>query len=285
MLAWAFADKPDMALLRSLFELRSVVEPAAAAFAAERRDREDLKALKDALGRMRRHTLSTEAGLTADRDFHGAILAASRNDALVTLSAGITAAVAWTTQLKQRDRALPRDPIPEHAAVYDAIADGDTVQAAAAMRRPAMARSGARMVTSHLLATGLKTVMKASVDRVRPNEAGDHPIVEKGHGTDDTTRNAFPSGHTAGAVAIAEAVRHELPGATVPARLAAGAAGALQVTRGAHYASDVVAGAAIGWLSERLASWAMAAAGGAIERRVEARAEARAEAETEAHPS
>lgn len=135
VLAWAFADKPDMALLRSLFELRSVVEPAAAAFAAERRDREDLKALKDALGRMRRHTLSTEAGLTADRDFHGAILAASRNDALVTLSAGITAAVAWTTQLKQRDRALPRDPIPEHAAVYDAIAEGDTAQAAAAMRR------------------------------------------------------------------------------------------------------------------------------------------------------
>lgn len=156
-----------------------------------------------------------------------------------------------------------------------------TLALGAVLRRPAMARSGARMVTSHLLATGLKTVLKASVDRVRPNAAGDHPMVEKGHGTDDTTRNAFPSGHTAGAVAIAEAVRHELPGATVPARLAAGAAGALQVTRGAHYASDVVAGAAIGWLSERLASWAMAAAGGALARR----ADARAEAEVEAHPS
>jgi len=156
-----------------------------------------------------------------------------------------------------------------------------TLALGAVLRRPAMARSGARMVTSHLLATGLKTVMKASVDRVRPNEAGDQPRVEKGHGTADTTRNAFPSGHTAGAVAIAEAVRHELPHATVPARLAAGAAGALQVTRGAHYASDVIAGAAIGWLSERLASWAMAAASGAVARR----ADARAEAEVEAHPS
>ncbi|TCP30644.1 FCD domain-containing protein, partial [Sphingomonas sp. BK235] len=51
------------------------------------------------------------------------------------LSAGITAAVAWTTQLKQRERALPRDPIPEHAAVYEAIAEADPAAAAQAMRR------------------------------------------------------------------------------------------------------------------------------------------------------
>ncbi len=135
VLAWAFAGEPDMQLLRSLFELRAVVEPAAAAFAAERRDRADLAVLKDALARMRRYTLSNEAGLTADRDFHAAILTASRNDALVTLSAGITAAVAWTTQLKQRDRALPRDPMPDHVAVYDAIVDRKPEPAAAAMRK------------------------------------------------------------------------------------------------------------------------------------------------------
>ncbi|GAA0659525.1 DNA-binding FadR family transcriptional regulator [Sphingomonas insulae] len=135
VLAWAFANTPDMQLLRSLFELRAVIEPAAAAFAAERRDRADLKVLKDALMRMRRHTLSTEAGRTADRDFHAAILTASRNDALVTLSAGITAAVEWTTQLKQRDRALPRDPMPEHVAVYDAIVGAQVVEASNAMRR------------------------------------------------------------------------------------------------------------------------------------------------------
>jgi DNA-binding FadR family transcriptional regulator len=134
VLAWAFANTPDMQLLRSLFELRAIIEPAAAAFAAERRDRADLKALKDALTRMRRHTLSTEAGRAADRDFHAAILTASRNDALVTLSAGITAAVEWTTQLKQRDRALPRDPMPEHVAVYDAISSGKPGAAADTMR-------------------------------------------------------------------------------------------------------------------------------------------------------
>ncbi|MGK6322332.1 phosphatase PAP2 family protein [Sphingomonas sp. DT-51] len=156
-----------------------------------------------------------------------------------------------------------------------------TLALGAMLRRPALARSGARMVTSHVLATGLKTVMKASVDRVRPNVAGDRPTLGKGHGTADTDRNAFPSGHTAGAVAVAEALGHELPGAATPARFAAGAAGALQVTRGAHYASDVVAGAAIGWVSERLAGWAMDAAARALERR----RDTRAEAEVEAHPS
>lgn len=156
-----------------------------------------------------------------------------------------------------------------------------TLAAGAVMRRPALARGGARIVASHLVATGLKTVLKSSVDRVRPNVAGDAPHIGKGHGTHDTDRNAFPSGHTAGAVAVAQAIGQESPAAATPARVAAGAAGALQVARGAHYVTDVAAGAAIGWLSERLARWAI----GTVERYAEARQVARAEAEAEAHPS
>ena len=80
-----------------------------------------------------------------------------------------------------------------------------TLALGAALRRPALARSGARMLASHLIATGLKTVMKASVDRVRPNAARDGSEIGAGHGTDDSSRNAFPSGHAAGAVAVARA--------------------------------------------------------------------------------
>jgi DNA-binding FadR family transcriptional regulator len=134
VVAWAFAGDPDVQFIRSLFELRAIVEPAAARLAAERRDRADLKSMKDALGAMRRHTLATEAGLAADRDFHDAILRATRNDALVVLSASIGAAVNWTTQFKQRARALPRDPLPDHIRVYDGIAAGDPEAAGAAMR-------------------------------------------------------------------------------------------------------------------------------------------------------
>lgn len=134
VLAWAFAGEPDVEFVRSLFELRAIVEPAAARLAAERRDKADLKAMKEALAAMRRHTLATEAGRAADRDFHNAILHATRNDALMVLSASIGAAVNWTTQFKQRSRALPRNPIPDHLRVYEAIAAGDPAEASDAMR-------------------------------------------------------------------------------------------------------------------------------------------------------
>lgn len=134
VLAWAFAGEPDIGFVRSLFELRAIVEPAAARLAAERRDRGDLKLMKDALAAMRRHTLATEAGRAADREFHDAILRATRNDALSVLSASIGAAVNWTTQFKQRSRALPRNPIPDHVRVHDAIAAGDGEAASNAMR-------------------------------------------------------------------------------------------------------------------------------------------------------
>ncbi|MET0238339.1 MAG: FadR/GntR family transcriptional regulator [Sphingobium sp.] len=134
VLAWAFAGEPDVEFVRSLFELRAIVEPAAAKLAAERRDKADIKAMKDALVAMRRHTLATEAGRSADRDFHNAILQATHNDALLVLSASIGAAVNWTTQFKQRSRALPRNPIPDHVKVFDAIVAGDGVMASDAMR-------------------------------------------------------------------------------------------------------------------------------------------------------
>lgn len=134
VLAWAFTGDPDLQFVRGLFELRAIVEPAAAALAAERRERADLKTMKEALAGMTRHTLASEAGRAADRDFHDAILRATRNDALVVLSASIGAAVSWTTQFKQRQRALPRNPIPDHRRVYDAILARDAPGASEAMR-------------------------------------------------------------------------------------------------------------------------------------------------------
>jgi DNA-binding FadR family transcriptional regulator len=135
VLAWAFAGEPDIGFIRDLFELRAIVEPAAARLAAARRDKDDIRALRDALSRMRQHTLATEAGRRADRDFHNAILQATHNDALITLSASIAAAVNWTTQFKQRTRGLPRDAVPDHAAVGDEIIAGNIEGAEAAMQK------------------------------------------------------------------------------------------------------------------------------------------------------
>jgi DNA-binding FadR family transcriptional regulator len=133
VLAWMFATEPGEDFIRALFELRMIVEPPAAELAARRRDESDLARMRRALEAMERHGLATEAGRAADQDFHDALLAATRNAALVSLSSSISAAVGWTTIFKQRKRALPRDPLPEHRAIYEAIEAGDPAGAHAAM--------------------------------------------------------------------------------------------------------------------------------------------------------
>lgn len=134
VLAWAFAGEPDKELVRQLFELRGIVEPAAAALAAMRRDDADLAAMQAALGDMRQHTLASDAGRAADRAFHDAVLRATRNETLMVLSASIGTAVSMTTLFKQRARPLPRDPVPDHVRVCEAIAARDAHGAEAAMR-------------------------------------------------------------------------------------------------------------------------------------------------------
>jgi DNA-binding FadR family transcriptional regulator len=129
MLAWMFAGEPDRAFIRDLFELRGVIEPAAAEFAARRRTDEQLVVMREALEEMELHGLSTPAGRTADQRFHHAVLAATHNDALAALASSVGAAVSWTTTFKHRNKLLPRDPLPDHKAVYQAIAARDTAAA------------------------------------------------------------------------------------------------------------------------------------------------------------
>jgi undecaprenyl-diphosphatase len=135
-----------------------------------------------------------------------------------------------------------------------------TVVLGAVLQRREIARGGVRMLAAHALATGIKTALKTGIDRTRPQKAiaeGHH--IGKGHGTEDTDLNSFPSGHTAGAVAVAQAAARDMPAVALPARMAAFAAAAIQMPRGKHYFSDVIAGAAIGWASEQAVSAAFRA--------------------------
>jgi DNA-binding FadR family transcriptional regulator len=49
---------------------------------------------------------------------------------------GIAAGVEWSTRFEQRTRVLPRDPVPDHRRVFDAIAAGDGEDASRRMRLP-----------------------------------------------------------------------------------------------------------------------------------------------------
>lgn len=133
VLAWAFEGEPGEEFIRDLFELRMIIEPAAAELAARRRTGADLARMGHALEEMARHGLATPAGQAADQLFHHSLLEATRNAPLISLSSTIEAAVGWTTIFKQRKRKLPRDPLPDHRAIYTAIADADAEAARRAM--------------------------------------------------------------------------------------------------------------------------------------------------------
>lgn len=134
ILGWMFTDRPDGKFVRDLFELRGLLEPVAAGFAAERRTPEQLAEMAHCLGTMATVGLALAEGQEADRQFHRLILAASGNEAIVSLGSSIGAAVQWTTHFKQAAQDNPRDPLPEHQAVYEAIRRGSRRDATQAMK-------------------------------------------------------------------------------------------------------------------------------------------------------
>jgi DNA-binding FadR family transcriptional regulator len=135
VLSWIFEFEPEHSLVQALFELRQIIEPEAAALAAARRSAADLRAMATALEGMAQHSLATEAGRTADQGFHAALLHASGNPFIISLTRGVRAAVSWTTIYKQRHKPLRRDPMPDHLAVYQAIAAAKPQAARRAMSK------------------------------------------------------------------------------------------------------------------------------------------------------
>ncbi|HEY5809793.1 MAG TPA: FadR/GntR family transcriptional regulator [Povalibacter sp.] len=133
VLSWIFEFEPEDSLLNGLFELRKIVEPQAASLAAVRRTNEHLDAMARALEDMAKHTLAVEAGRIADQEFHSALLRASGNAFIVSLTSGVGAAVSWTTIFTQRDNPLSRDPVPDHMRVYEAVKAADPAAAHKAM--------------------------------------------------------------------------------------------------------------------------------------------------------
>lgn len=122
-----------------------------------------------------------------------------------------------------------------------------------------LVRTGVRMLLAHELATLGKNFVKDRVDRTRPRSAETaqdrRPSPGKNPKKEETS---FPSGHTAGAVAVAAAFSREYPHYRAPVLLAAAVVAGVQVPRLTHYPSDLAAGAVIGAASELLANrlWA-----------------------------
>lgn len=127
-----------------------------------------------------------------------------------------------------------------------------TFAAGLMLRNKRLARAGGRMLAAQLLATGAKDAIKHQVDRARPYVLADGGRYKAKKGHDHAkAMNSFPSGHMAGAAAVARAYAREYPEHAAAAYVAAAGIGAIQIARSKHYPTDVAAGTAVGLAAEK----------------------------------
>ena len=81
---------------------------------------------------------------------------------------------------------------------------GGVIALGLARRDARLAGAGARMLLSHELATVAKRAVKNRVDRWRPHSVKRGKAIKPRPGSSKAkARNSFPSGHSAGAMAVA----------------------------------------------------------------------------------
>lgn len=134
------------------------------------------------------------------------------------------------------------------------VISGAVLATGIAMGDRRTAKAGVRMIASHFLAIRMKNLAKRLVDRTRPDLIPEEGRYELRKGQRfESDYNSFPSGHTASSLAVARALGREYPAQHSAALVLAGAIAGAQVVRSKHYASDLVAGAVIGLVAEKLA--------------------------------
>lgn len=108
---------------------------------------------------------------------------------------------------------------------------------------------------SILIGVGISDVMKTFVkDRVKRSRP--HKLLDEGGyefelgGSDEKKEQSFPSGHVAGTVAAAGAISRFFPSAAPYTTSAAGIITLSRVVKGKHWPLDLVAGLAIGLISD-----------------------------------
>ncbi len=120
---------------------------------------------------------------------------------------------------------------------------GAIVLAGIVSGRPALQRSGVRVLSSVVLAGVTTGALKELTGRIRPAETSD-PYLFRPFSNHD----AFPSGHATMAFALATSLSEEIHRGWVSGLLYAGATGTAwsRLNDKRHWLSDVAAGAAVG---------------------------------------
>ena len=135
VLTWLVGNEaPHRELLLAIQEVRSIIEPAAAALAAVRATAKDRQRINAALAAM--ETSHDPASATAaDKAFHLAILDATHNPVLQGFRGAIDTILGAVFIVAVGSPGWFEDNLPNHAAAARAIDAGDAEQARAAMEQ------------------------------------------------------------------------------------------------------------------------------------------------------
>jgi DNA-binding FadR family transcriptional regulator len=122
VLAWTLRAAPTDAFVTGLFEVRKIVEPSAAALAAERRSADAVESIAQALADMFACQDGSGDLTAADLRFHQAILDATGNYFLASFGAVIESALVASFQLSWHSgHHTPEYALRQHQGVLDAI--------------------------------------------------------------------------------------------------------------------------------------------------------------------
>jgi GntR family transcriptional repressor for pyruvate dehydrogenase complex len=119
--------------LRDVIEAREALEVKLAGLAAKRRTDADLAAIDAALDEMARDVAAGGRGVAGDEHFHAAVTAAAHSGLLARLMAEISELIRESRVESLSQPGRPRESIDGHRKVAEAIRDGDSGRAAAAM--------------------------------------------------------------------------------------------------------------------------------------------------------
>ncbi|MXN53250.1 FCD domain-containing protein [Shinella sp. AETb1-6] len=124
--------------LKSLFELRGLLEVLAAELAASRRTDVQLEAIRSALARMEGDEKLTYASVDADLDFHHRVAEATNNEYIIEFLNFMGQRIRRTifaARASHNIDAIVETTIAEHRTIFEAISAQDVTAAGQAMRK------------------------------------------------------------------------------------------------------------------------------------------------------
>jgi DNA-binding FadR family transcriptional regulator len=137
VMAWQHDGTPRPTFLKKLTEVRAVIEPQAAALAAERIDRQTAAVLEAAFADMAAACAKpggdVDAFVEADMRFHLLILRACGNELLEQMTRMVYSALVVSFRTTSRLPGSSRRSLPKHRAILRAILAGQPRKAHAAM--------------------------------------------------------------------------------------------------------------------------------------------------------